>query len=83
MTLTHDELRALASRLVTDAGGQSAVAARLGIAQPIISQALSGNRRPYVDVLRRIVEELSGATVDGPVYPVTGLEGAKRVKQKR
>lgn len=59
-TLTHDQLHALALRLVKEAGGQVAASERIGISQSAVSQALSAGAgaRRFEGTLIRIVEAL-------------------------
>jgi transcriptional regulator with XRE-family HTH domain len=53
---------------------QVALAGRVGITKPYMSQIESGSRQPAPDVLRRIADEL-GVTLDAISYPVP--EGAE------
>jgi predicted transcriptional regulator len=67
LLVTRAELTERAKTLVSEHGGQVAVAGRLGVTQPAISQTIKG--APGMDALRRrILEEVGGYVVKEDVY---------------
>ena len=67
-----DELRTVAAEVLDHAGvTQKQAAEALGIAQPTVSLALSGQHRPYTEILVRLIETYSDYDLSGPIYRTT------------
>lgn len=74
--VTREDLTERVRLVVVEHGGQSAVAATLGVSQPAVAQAVRG--APGMDKLqRRILEELGGYEVR-EVYELVEPAGRKK-----
>lgn len=71
-TVMQDELHQVARKARKTAGlTQKAAAERLGVSRPNISKAESDPSGRYLSLQRRMIEELAGWGLRGPLWEVT------------